>query len=241
MWTTVLVLAIAVNFEPTRIGLITLMLSKSRPILHLLAFLCTTAAVTIGVGVLVLFVFHHGFFLDLDISGAKVQIGMGVIALVAAAGLAVSVLGARFSRRSPSAATIPRDTAAEAPFEPVPPRALARLTTHARGLVQRDSPWLSGVMGLGVAVPSVDYMALLVLIATSDSAPLVQLGALLTFVVIGDVVVGIPLLCCLVAPDRTRAVLVTLRNWIRARTRRDLAIVLAVIGGIMIAVGFHGL
>ena len=56
MWTTVLVLAIAVNFEPTRIGLVPLMLVRPRPLLQLFAFLCGCLAMTLSIGLLVLFV-----------------------------------------------------------------------------------------------------------------------------------------------------------------------------------------
>jgi hypothetical protein len=232
MWLTVLVLAIAVNFEPTRIGLITLMLSKSKPMLHMLAFLCTTFVVTTGVGILVLLVFHHGIFTGSSFSGPKVQIGMGVVAVLIAAVLASNVFTAR--------AKLPVDPGG-VPLEQSADRPLARLSKRARRLVHGESPWLSGVMGLGVAVPSVDYMALLVLIAASGVAPMVQVGALLTFVVVGDIVVAIPLLCSLVAPERTRAVLHRLQNWVRARTRRDFAVLLTVVGVLMIAVGMHGL
>lgn len=232
MWITVLVLAIAVNFEPTRIGLITLMLSKSRPMLHMLAFLCTTFVVTTGVGLLVLLVFHHGIFTGLNISGPKVQIAMGAIAVLIAALLVTKLFKAK--------ETLPVDPSG-APVERAAGGPLAKLSKRARHLVHGESPWLSGVMGLGVAVPSVDYMALLVLIAASGAAPMVQVGALLTFVVVGDIVVAIPLVCSLVAPERTRAVLHVLQNWVRARSRRDFAILLAVIGALMIAFGIHGL
>ena len=39
MWITLLVMAVAVSFEPFRIGMTVLMLNRARPLLQLLAFL----------------------------------------------------------------------------------------------------------------------------------------------------------------------------------------------------------
>ncbi|MDH6247911.1 GAP family protein [Mycobacterium sp. OTB74] len=231
MWVTVLVLALAVNLEPARIGIITLMLSKPRPIVHLLAFLLTTFAVTTGVGLLVLFVFHRSLLTGLNISGAKVQIGMGVIALLVAAVLAISQ-----SRPRSKVGVDP----AGAPLQQAPNRALTTLSTVTRRLVHADSPLLSGAMGLGVAVPSVDYMALLMLIAASGAAPIVQAGQLLSFVVVGNIVVAIPLLLSMFTPERTRQWVAWLQGWVSSRTRRDFAVLLAVIGVIMVGAGIHG-
>jgi hypothetical protein len=194
--------------------------------------------VTTGVGLLVLLVFHHGIFTGLNISGPKVQIAMGAIAVLIAALLATKLFKPKEPKETKE--SLPVDPSG-APVERAAGGPLAKLSKRARHLVHGESPWLSGVMGLGVAVPSVDYMALLVLIAASGVAPMVQVGALLTFVVVGDIVVAIPLLCSLVAPERTRAVLHVLQNWVRARSRRDFAILLAVIGALMIAFGIHGL
>jgi hypothetical protein len=41
------------------------------------------------------------------------------------------------------------------------------LSTRARSLLQGGSPWFSGMMAMSAALPSVDYMARLVLIAAS--------------------------------------------------------------------------
>ena len=56
MWITILVMAVAVSLEPFRIGMTVLMLSRPRPILQLLAFLCGGFAMGTTVGLVVLFV-----------------------------------------------------------------------------------------------------------------------------------------------------------------------------------------
>ena len=90
-------------------------------------------------------------------------------------------------------------------------------------------------------MPSVDYLALLVLIAASGAAPLTQAGALFTFIVVANAVVTIPIASYLVAPEKTRALLGRLHDWVLARRRRDFAALLAVAGFVMIAVGINGL
>jgi hypothetical protein len=235
MWTTVLVLAIAVNFEPTRIGLLTVALSRPRPLLQLLAFLCGSFAMTTSVGLLVLFVFHHGLFGEADFNGAKIQIAIGLFALAGAVLLATNVSMGRFSRK-PLRGPVSDDPGWVA-FQPASLRRLDRLSNRGRNLLQGGSPWFSGAMGVGIALPSIDYMALLVLIAASGATPVAQTSALLTFIIVGDIVVAIPIAGYLVAPERTRVLVGRFHDWVRARRRRDFAIVLAIAGCLMIAMG----
>jgi hypothetical protein len=234
MWTTVLVLAIAVNFEPTRIGLITVTLSRPRPLLQLLAFLCGSFAMTTSVGLLVLFVFHHGLFGEANFNGAVIQIAIGVLALTGAALLATNV--GRCSRKPVKGAV--SDDPSWVALQPAALRRLDRLSTRGRNLLQGGSPWFSGAMGVGIALPSIDYMALLVLIAASGAAPMAQVSALLTFIIVGDTVVAVPVVGYLVAPEQTRVLVERLHVWVRARRRRDFAVILAIAGCLMVVVGF---
>ncbi len=52
MWMTVLLLAITVNFEPTRIGLVPLLLARDKPLLQLWAFLAGSVTVSLTAGFL---------------------------------------------------------------------------------------------------------------------------------------------------------------------------------------------
>ena len=89
MWTTVLLLGLAVNLEPTRIGLVPLLLARDRPIMQLLAYLVGSLTVNLGFGLVILFVFHRNPFGDSSSNGGKAQIAVGALALVVAALLAV--------------------------------------------------------------------------------------------------------------------------------------------------------
>ena len=103
MWMiTLLVMAIAVSLEPFRIGMTVLMLNRPRPMLQLLAFLCGGFAMGMTVGLVVLFVLRPKLPGSTHFTLPKVQIAIGVLALLVAAVLATKVLPRRFDgRRGP--------------------------------------------------------------------------------------------------------------------------------------------
>ena len=67
-----------------------------------------------------------------------------------------------------------------------------KLSTRVRQLLNGRSLWIAGVAGLGIALPSVDYLAALAVIMASDAAAATQVGALLTFNVVAFALVEIP-------------------------------------------------
>lgn len=236
MWITVLGLAIAVNFEPMRLGLITVALGRPRPALQLMAFLSGSFFMSVTAGLIVLFVVRPGMLGAPQFSTAKVQIVFGVLAVLAAAVLASKVRLGQFSRT--------RDAAVTANSDRTPPgetRTVTFVTSRVKSLVGGSSPWFSGAMGLAIALPSIDYLALLILIATSGATASLQLGLLITFVAVANAVVAIPIASFLVAPTATRARLEAMRAWVLTRTRRDVALILAVAGTALVALGVTGL
>jgi len=227
VWTTVLALAAALNFEPIRIGLITVLLSRPRPLLQLSAYLAGSLAISFGCGLLVLFVFHRNPLGTSASSGARTQIAVGVIALALAAVVALRTLAARRGRRGPAGAGS---------------RAVDALTASAGRLLRRgESPWFSAVVGVGSGLPSVDYLALLVIIATSQAAPAQKVGALVAFLLIGNLVVLIPIVGYLVAPERTGDLVNRLGSWTRSRSGMEYAALLAFVGVLLIGLGWRGL
>jgi hypothetical protein len=240
MWTTVLVMAIAVSFEPIRIGLTVMMLNRPRPMLQLLAFLCGGFAMGVGVGLVVLFSLRPRLSAATNFTVPKVQIVIGLLALLVAAVLATNI-SARLFQRWPLAGAAVGNDAGVVVAEPTPPSALGKLSTSARHLVQGSSLWVAGVVGSGIALPSVDYMAVLAVILASGAAPAAQTAALLTFNVVALALVEIPLIGYLAAPDKTRALMAALHDWIRSRRRRNVAALLAAAGCFMLAVGMTGL
>lgn len=211
MWITVLVMAIAVSMEPFRIGMTVLMLNRPRPTLQLLAFLAGGFAMAATVGLVVIFAFRPGLLGSGHFTLPKVQIVIGVLAVLLAALLATGVM-------------------------PAP-----RLLAQARGLAQGPSLWFAGMAGLGIALPSIDYLAVLAVIVASGAAPSTQVGALLVFNVVAFALVELPLVAYLLAPDRTRASMAALNDWIRSRRRRGVAAVLAAVGCVLLVAGIASL
>ena len=68
-----------------------------------------------------------------------------------------------------------------------------------------------------------------------------QIAALFTFLTIANTVLLIPIFSYIVAKERTIRFLEGLRSWVLARRRRDYAILLAIAGLVLIAVGYSHL
>lgn len=241
MWTTVILLALAVSIEPTRIGLIAVLLTKAHPVRHLLTFLLTGLTVSMSVGLLVLLVFRRGFPGQSKIDPAWVQIGIGVVALLLAALLASNIPLGRLGKGSSSEAARETAQAAEEMAAAVEPSAAGdpkRLATRVRNFVKGESRWLSGSIGAALAMPSFDYMALLALIIASGAPALEQVAALLTFLLLASAAAVIPLFSFLVAPDKTRETVQRFNAWILSRTRRDAAIFVGILGVLLVGIGW---
>ena len=210
MWITLLVMAVAVSLEPFRVGMSVLMLNRPRPHLQLAAFLFGGFLMGLAVGAVVLFGIGSRLLTSAHFTLPTVQIIIGTMALVAAAWLATT-------------AGRPR----------TPPEWLNRL-------LGGQSLWVAGTAGLGIALPSVDYLAALAVIAAGTSTPATRMTALLAFNVVAFALVEIPLLAYLVAPERTLAAMTGLHRWIRARQRREVAGLLAVVGAVLVTAGLLG-
>ncbi|BBY80870.1 GAP family protein [Mycolicibacterium pulveris] len=225
MWIPLLAMAVAVSLEPFRIGMTVLMLNRPRPLLQLAAFLAGGFAMGLAVGVTVLFLLRPALG-SAHFSLPRVQIAVGAVLLAYAALVAAGVF------RSGRGADEPAGRLG---------RLFGTLADRARQLLAGRSLWTAGVAGLGIALPSVDYLAALALIVASGASTAIQLGALALFNVVAFALVEIPLLCYLVAPDRTRAALAGLYDWLRAQGRRGVALLLAVVGCVLLGIGWAGL
>ena len=235
MWITVLILAIAITFEPARPTLVPLMLSRPPPVTQLSVFLAGNIVSGLVWGLLILFVFHNTPIIGGRTDGAKVQIGIGVVTLVIAALMVTNFSWIkRTSKVRQSAVAGERKDDGAAPQRPID-----KASAYARALLRKgNSPWLSGLLGLGTGLPSVDSLAALVVIASSGAPPLAQACALVMFLVIANIIVVVPIATYLIAPQRDRARIETFQTWIRGRSRHQFAALLAAAGLLQIVIGF---
>ena len=213
MWITILVMALAVSLEPFRVGMTVLMLNRPRPMLQLLAFLCGGFVMGVSVGLIVLFVLRRGLLWSTYLTLPRVQIVIGALALSAAAALVLT-----------------RNRAAGP----------GKLTTRAQRLVTGRSLWVAAAAGLGIALPSVDYLAALAVILASGATAMTQVSALLLFNAVAFAIVEIPLLAYLLAPQATRNSMAALHDWVRSRRRIEVTVLLAAVGCVLLGVGLAG-
>jgi hypothetical protein len=108
-------------------------------------------------------------------------------------------------------------------------------------LMARPSPRIAFVTGLLVFAPGATFIAAVQVIATSDaSVPLIVL-ALVIVVTITVIVVWLPLVGYLAAPDATTRRLAALNGWLRAHGRTVVVYALGVGGAVLIVNGALGL
>ena len=93
MWTIVLLMALGVSVEPTRLGLTVLMLNRPRPLLQLFVFLCGAFVMGLSLGLTLLFVLRVSPMGQADVSGPYIQVALGILALLVAAVLAITAAG----------------------------------------------------------------------------------------------------------------------------------------------------
>ncbi|MDT5288502.1 MAG: hypothetical protein QOF88_3391, partial [Mycobacterium sp.] len=176
MWITLLLMAVAVSLEPFRIAMTVLMINRPRPLLQLLAFLAGGFAMGIAVGVVVLFLLRPALG-STHFTLPRVQVVVGAVLLGYASVVAASALKGR--RDDESAGRVERRS--------------GPLAMRTRRLLNDRSLWTAGVAGLGIALPSIDYLAVLALIVASGAAASTQVGALLLFNVVAFGFVELPL------------------------------------------------
>lgn len=241
MLATALMLAVALNFEPTRAGVAALILMGRNPLRRLSVFLCGIYTAGLCVGALVLFVFHRALISQGHIKGGRVQIFIGVVAIVIAVFLAANVKAPQLRRRSP-------------PREPQAPDSdgnetvlfpevsfLTKLLSHSTKITNSSPAWVLFILGMACSLPSVDFMALLLLIAASGAPAVVQVATLFMFLTLGNLATVVPLVSHRIAPEATVRKVEAFQNWIRSRSRRDIALILTVFGSIIIATGVMNL
>lgn len=228
MLMNLLLLAMIINFEPTRIGLLPLLLTREKPLRQLMFFLMSSLSVNLCSGLLILFVFEHHPFAVSSLDKERVQLGVGSIALAISIIIALRWLSRRHSNAT---SDFPEEVSAhirQLRYE-VKPDNLIRRTLH-----KYQSPWFAGLLGVAVGLPSIDYLAILVFIATSEISPLQQTLSLMMFVLTGSLVFFIPLLGFLLAPSKTMNVLERFGAWARLSNRIVYAALLAILGFFLI-------
>jgi Sap-like sulfolipid-1-addressing protein len=233
MWGTVLALALVAGVDPGRIGIALLLFSRRRPVLHLVALWLGGVAVgvvlalgaLVGLHDVVLGVMDRVEIATSSSTAGQIQIAMGVFALLLAAGIAVG-----FSLRRPVA--VP----AGAPVHQAEPTTIARLSTRALQALRAGPPWITFLVGVGITT-DFRYLAALTVILASGAALGTQVTAAAAYTLVGLAFAEVPLICQMVAPERTGAMMSRVHDWVQARRRAVLGIVVAALGVFLMTTG----
>jgi len=96
------------------------------------------------------------------------------------------------------------------------------------------------VVGAIVSFPGVSYLNALDHIAHLEPLTLSILLLILYFCVMQQVLLELPLLACVFAPERTQVAVVRFKAWLVGHGRTIAVVVLAVVGGLLVARGLAG-
>jgi Sap, sulfolipid-1-addressing protein len=240
MWGTVLYFALGAAVDPVRLAVALFLMSRPRPMRNLLAYWLGAMAtgIAVALGLLTLLrdfapmVTQHVAAAAASATARHIQIAGGVLALPIAVLIAVG-----FSARQRARLEMSGGGPSVPVLQPSTPTAFSWLSTRAQNALESGCLWVAFGVGLATAPPPVEYLVVIAVIGGSGAAIGTQISAAVTFIVLMLAVVEIPLVSYLVTPAKTEAVMLQLCNWVRAHSRRILAVGLAVGGVVMVATG----
>jgi hypothetical protein len=241
MWGAVLVLALSAMGDPLRIAIAVFLCSRPRPMVNLFMFWLGGIATSLSVGLVALFVLRDFSLMVMrgvastaeNYNFAYIQTAAGVLALL----IASLIAGGYFARQRAPVAVAAGNLSGLA-FERSTPAVLARLSTRARDALQGGSPRVAFLGGIWVAPgPPIELAGALAVILASGAAAGAQVGAVVVYSLVAFGIVSIPLLCHLVAPAKSQAIMLRVDGWVRARRRALFASILAVVGAYLVATG----
>ena len=210
-------LALLASISPTALLIAATFLASARPRLTATYYLVGAVVMSLVMGIVILVVLRNAHLSHRSEHTPRYGLRLGLGVLLLGAAVAVARRGAR-----------PSDAA------PKRPGLLSRMTAAPR-------PWTAFVVGLLVFAPGATFLAALQVIATARADFQQTAVAVITVVVINVLLVWVPLLVYIVAPEPTTRFLTAINGWLRAHSRTVLMWVLVVAGGIMVGNGIHGL
>jgi len=209
--------ALLAALSPTALLVAAVYLGSARPRLTSLFYLAGAVAMSLVTGVVILVILRNSGLSHPSERTPRYDLRLGLGLLLLAAGTFVVV-------RKPR------------PPDPVKPQ---------RGIVSRmvaePAPLSAFAVGLLVFAPGVTFLAALQVIATAQTSLELTAIGVIVVVIINVLLVWLPIVAHLVAPQPTERRLKAFNAWLRAHGSRVLAVVLVVAGVIMVFNGAYGL
>jgi hypothetical protein len=204
--------------SPTAVLVCAVYLGSASPRRTTLLYLAGALTTTVIMGIIVLVALSAGH-LSLPSHHTPrygLRLGLGVLALAG---------GLYMTRRKPK----PRD-----PAKPKKPNLVSRM-------MSRPEPLFAFATGVVVFFPSAAFLAAVQAIATAQASDLTIALALVLVVVIDVILIWLPFLFYLAAPEFTTSTLKRFNAWLRAHGHAIVAGALLVVGGLLIINGIAGL
>lgn len=257
MWGSLLGVALLMAFNPALLGLILLLISRSRPVQNLLAYWAGCVVMNVPILLAPLLVLHStptftSFSHDLatpttaaSSTVRHIQFGMGVLVLAIAAVMAVRFFARRRAQvpaTSGNSSTLvldsdtPDPTSSSSPFGRAGDASTEGASPFRRLLGRLQSAWDSGSLWvafvLGMALLPGPYLVIFIdtTIVTSGVPLGAQVVAVIGFVIAMLGVIEITLISYLVTPVKTQAVLRPVHEWALAHRQQILLGIFAVVG-----------
>jgi hypothetical protein len=240
MWGSVVLVALGAAQDPVRFGIAAVLLSRPRPLHNLLAYWLGGMATGIAASLGVFIVPHDSLRMVLEdvrstvasYTAGYTEVAIGMLALLTAA-----LIAAGFPARQHAAVPVHAGTPSAPVLQRTTVTAFSRLTARIHHALESGHPWVAFLVGLGSAIPPVEYLAVLTVILSSGAEICTQLSAVVMFMVVVLAVFEVTLVSYLAMPAKTQAAIVQLQNWLRAHRRRILAVSIAMAGIWLVTAG----
>jgi len=231
MWGTVLVLALVATADPVRIGMSVLLSSRPRAAGPLAAFWLGGIAMSVALAAGVLFglrdfalsVMHRVEVATASSTAGRVQIAMGVLALLIAA--AAVGLSPRQSPRQRARLGLPGVNTAHLGTPPL----ISRLSTRAQDALRAKPLRVAFILGFGM-LADFRYLAALAAILASGAAVHTQISAVGTYTLVALAFIELPLVSQLAAPVWTGQAISAVHGAVKTHRQQAFAVVIAVLG-----------
>jgi hypothetical protein len=210
-------LALLAALSPTALLVAALYLGSANPRRTAFFYLVGAISMSLVMGVVLLAVLRSADLSRPDEYTPRyaVRLGLGILLLVA---------GFVVARRKP------RPVDPEKPSQGIVSR-----------LVSRPAPLSAFLVGVLVFAPGASFLAALQVIATARASIELTVVAIGLVVIINVLLVWVPIVLHVIAPERTSHYLTAFNGWLRAHSRTLVLSILFVVGGIMVGNGIYGL
>lgn len=257
VWGLLLAMAIMFAVNPVLLAVIVLMISRPRPMQNLAAYWLGSMIVSLAGLLVPLAVLHvapsfRSFVENMAVPGSNVttrvvNLGMGLLMLSIATLLAVRALRAR--THIPVAASNVPTVDSEKPRPITSPFGVSsnsgvaagsifrRVLRHLQIAWEQGALWVAFVFGLCGLPPPMLVIFVLTPVVASGSTIGTQIIAVIAFVFGMFTVAELTLICYLIAPARTIAVLQPLHDWALAHRRQMLITIFSIAGIIQVING----